>query len=84
MLYKFTPVSRIEAFANFVQEPVVVVDQSLYRLVDQRLGVTALLCGHARQLCLQIGIEVHFHACQSKPQRRLCQTSLAAASVAVK
>lgn len=51
-----------QAFVDFADEPLVVIDEALDGLPGQSFGVTALLSGQESESGLQFGMEVYFHA----------------------
>lgn len=61
MLDKLAVVSSGHTFLDFPQEPIVIVDEALYRFLRERFRVAAPIRSESRQLRFQIRREMHFH-----------------------
>src|SRR6266513_782440 len=61
VVYELTAVGGGKPFLNFLHEPFIVVDHALHGFNHQRLAIAALLGGKAGELCLQVGVQTHFH-----------------------
>jgi len=47
MLDEFAPIRRSQTLVDFLQEPVVMINQPLNSFQNERFSVAALLCSHA-------------------------------------
>ncbi len=70
---KLTPVARRQAFFDFADKPLIVIDKARDGFLREGFGISGLHSGEPVQLGFHIGIEVNFHRLQSKDFRILSQ-----------
>jgi len=50
-----------QAYCDFLDKPLVIINQTLDCFARECLRITTLLCGKLRKSGLQVGIEIDFH-----------------------
>src|ERR1017187_6473395 len=69
----FAPVELFQPLVDALAKPCVMVEIMLYKLLNIRVSIAAVLGGDAVQLGLQVGAEMYFHSLENRDFQDYCQ-----------
>src|SRR5450759_5199332 len=69
----FAPVELLQPVLDVLAKPCVMVGIILYKLLNIRVGIAAVLGGDTVQLGLQVSAEMYFHGLENRDFQDYCQ-----------